>query len=361
MKQSERIVSSSSANFFLQRFAGRLTPCIILVLLCVGNYYNALENEFAFDDYLAIVNNKDVMYTSNNSDQSVDYTMLWKHDIWGKNIEALDSHRSYRPLLTSVFKLLVQVYGLNTKTFHITSIICHCLATLCVFKLSSIIFGRRNGVLSFGSALLFACHPVHVEAVTAVVNMAEAISLIFYITAYSIYIKSSREKNRDHTSYSHSFLQILQKLFFIGWWFIFLTISVLFKETSVTLCGVMVASSSITLLTIVRKNYLNNRKSSFKTRSMEKFKLNENKEKEQKQKTIVSILHLSIKQWLHREFLWVLASFSGLLFYSIFRIILLNPQLSPFLTSNFGAIWRNIGKSFFCFICCIFLVMDISF
>jgi hypothetical protein len=302
-----------------------------------------LKNEFAFDDYLAIVNNKDVVYTSNNSDQSVDYTMLWKHDIWGKDIGALDSHRSYRPLLTTVFKLLVQIYGLNAKIFHITSMICHCLATLCVFKLSSIIFGRRNGALSFGSALLFASHPVHVEAVTAVVNMAEAISLIFYITAYSIYIKSSRERIKDHTNYSHSFLHFLRKFFLIGWWFIFLTISVLFKETSITLCGVMVASSSITFLTIVRKMYLTNRKSSFMTKSMEILKLNEDKEKKQKQKTIVFILYLSIKQWLHREFLWVLASFSGLLFYSIFRIILLNPQLFPFLISNFGDFSRNIG------------------
>jgi hypothetical protein len=328
----------------LRRLAYRLTPGIALVLLCIGNYYNALRNEFAFDDFLAIVNNKDVMYSSNSSDR-VEYALLWKHDIWGKDIGAVDSHRSYRPLLTTVFKLLVQLYGLDTRIFHITSLICHSVATLCVFKLSSVIFGKRNGFLSLGSALLFACHPVHVEAVAAVVNMAEAISLVFYITAYLIYFKSSREKCRDSSSYPHSLFLLLQKSFLIGWWFIFLTVAVLFKETSVTLCGVIVASSGIALLTTIKLSYLTDRKVSM-TRSMRIQELDGKKEMQQKQKsTIFSILYFSIKEWSSHEFLWVLASFCGLLFYSLFRVILLNPKLSPFLVSNFQEIWRSIGNS----------------
>jgi hypothetical protein len=323
----------------LQRLAYRLTPGIVLVLLCIGNYYNALNNEFAFDDFLAIVNNKDVMHSSNSSDR-VEYALLWKHDIWGKDMGAVDSHRSYRPLLTTVFKLLVQLYGLDSRTFHITSMICHSVATLCVFKLSSVIFGKRNGVLPLGSAVLFACHPVHVEAVAAVVNMAEAISLVFYITAYLIYLKSSREKNRDHSSYPHSFFLLLQKSFLIGLWFIFLTVAVLFKETSVTLCGVMVASSGITLLITMKRVYLTDKKASFTTRSMRTEEMQQNQKS-----TIFSILYLSIKEWSSHEFLWVLASFSGVLFYSLFRVILLNSKLSPFLVSNFQEIWRSIGNS----------------
>lgn len=329
---------------FLQRLACRLIFGIVLVLLCIGNYYNALRNEFAFDDFLAIVNNKDVVYSNNSSDR-VEYALLWKHDIWGKDIGAVDSHRSYRPLLTTVFKLLVQLYGLDTRIFHITSLICHSVATLFVLRLTSVIFGKRHGVLSMGSAVLFACHPVHVEAVAAVVNMAEAMSLVFYITAYLIYFKSSRQKCRDHSSYPHSLFLLLQKIFLIGWWFIFLTVAVLFKETSVTLCGVMMASSGITFLTTMKLSYLTHRKASV-TRSMKTPELDGKKEMQQKQKaTMLSILYLSFKEWLSHEFLWVLASFSAIFFYGLFRVILLNPKLSPYLVSDFQEIWRSIGTS----------------
>lgn len=333
--------------FSLRNLAIALAPCIFLVLLCIGSYYNALRNEFAFDDYLAIVNNKDVMYGSNSSNRITEYTILWRNDIWGKNMGAFDSHRSYRPLLITVFKLLVDLNGLDPKTFRIASIICHTIATLCVFRLSSIIFGKRNGFLSLGSALLFACHPVHVEAVTAVVNMAEAISLVFYITAYSLYFKSSRENIGTHSSYSSSISQFLKKFLLVGWWLIFLIVSVLFKETSVTLCGVMIASSGITLLTTVKLSYLANRKAFFMKGSTKGLKLVGKRERQQKEKTtIVSILYFSIEQWLHREFLWVLAPLFGLLLYCIFRVILLNPKLSPFLMPNFKEFWRSLGKSY---------------
>jgi hypothetical protein len=125
----------------------------------------------------------------------------------------MDSHRSYRPLLIVVFKLLRllnnpllpilsklflyyiyrKYYGLTPSAFRILSIFCHCCCSVIVFLMGNqvniiphsvytcssflpfiiicyVIFTcfkiLGNIHISFASALLFASHPVHVEVYT---------------------------------------------------------------------------------------------------------------------------------------------------------------------------------------------------
>jgi hypothetical protein len=106
------------------------TPFVLLVLFSVNFsiYYNSFQNEFAFDDYLGI----QLMFLScyistqllttgcasfvteflpvgivNNSDVQPDspFADIWRHDLWGKSLLKIDSHRSYRPLTTILFKV----------------------------------------------------------------------------------------------------------------------------------------------------------------------------------------------------------------------------------------------------------------
>ena len=207
------------SGMFLARSMGmKVFASAVLVLLCIGSYHNSLRNEFAFDDYLAIVNNVDVMYGSNGTSHLSEYGKLWSKDIWGKEMSAHDSHRSYRPLLVTVFKLIVHISGLSARVFRMVSISFHSAATVGVFYLSSMIFG--NECLAFGAAIMFACHPVHVESVAAVVNMAEAVSLTLSIIAFCIFYKSSKvlpnvSKSRPGTpaqTTSPLFMQLLSIL-----------------------------------------------------------------------------------------------------------------------------------------------------
>ena len=62
---------------------------ILLVAFNFGIYANSLYNGFAFDDYLGIVNNADVDHLK------VPFEDLFRHDLWGKPLLNMDSHRYY--------------------------------------------------------------------------------------------------------------------------------------------------------------------------------------------------------------------------------------------------------------------------
>jgi hypothetical protein len=80
-----------------------------------------------------------------------------------------------------------------------------------------------NKQIALGAALMFASHPIHVESVSAVVNMAEALSGIFYVAGYISFLSTtSNQSNRAST------IKIVCLMFT---WSIFAVISILFKET----------------------------------------------------------------------------------------------------------------------------------
>ena len=314
---------------------------VFLGALCVLCYYNSFRNEFAFDDYLAIVNNPDVMYGSNGTyPHHEEYLKLWRNDIWGKSLLEVDSHRSYRPLLATLFKFLVHCTGgLNPTNFRIVSVALHCVATLWVAQLARHTFGSNT--LGFSTAMLFASHPVHVEAVAAVVNLAEAASLIFYIFAYFVYKHATTPKRSNHTR------GMFQYVFMIGWqllqivlWLFLVTISVLFKETGITLCGVVVACSIIQLLSSVRTNCLLAIHRSFDQNTSS---------------TLFARGMSVIQSWTARHLLWIMACFYAMLLYFVFRTALIAPE--GLFLSNLSVLisvdpqrWRqfhsNVGKSY---------------
>ena len=131
----------------------KIVQVLLIGGLCLGLYYNGLSNDFTFDDHLAIVNNKDTEWDSTNL---ID---LWRHDCWGKDLTKHDSHRSYRPLLIVIFRLIRWASsGLNPKIFRIVSIGSHTAASILVYIVAHLLIGHQD--LALASGLLFASHPV---------------------------------------------------------------------------------------------------------------------------------------------------------------------------------------------------------
>jgi len=57
----------------------------VLLVVTFLVYWNTFSNDFAFDDWLGIVNNKDVK-------ADVPFIDLWRHDIWGKHLLEIGKH-----------------------------------------------------------------------------------------------------------------------------------------------------------------------------------------------------------------------------------------------------------------------------
>eukprot|EP01041_Mallomonas_annulata_P002741 gene2741-5402_t len=197
---------------------------------------NSLQNEFAFDDHLAIVNNKDT-----DPDKSA-YYELWRHDLWGKGLREFDSHRSYHSFAKFTSSLI---------SFYTDQ-------DLVLIQSQSEQRVIGSSYLGLGSALLFSAHPVHVESVAAVVNMAEPLGCILYITGFLIYWYSSQRlssssssltnTNTNSSNTQYHMLTFILTLIAIALWSFAMVLSVLTKETGVTLAGVIVGTATAYLL-----------------------------------------------------------------------------------------------------------------
>lgn len=208
---------------------------ILLLLFNYCIYLNSLKNEFAFDDYLGIVTNRDMT-------PQVPFQDILRHDLWGKHLLKIDSHRSFRPLLTLIFKLFCHTFGIEPFPIRVFSIFAHSVASFLVYVLGNSL--TNNKELSLVGSFLFAAHPVHVEAVACVINMAEPICAVLYITAILIYIRSI----------SSAVLPFLERFFYLIIWLSIVIVSCLVKETGITVVGVVWASTALSILSIFSAN-----------------------------------------------------------------------------------------------------------
>lgn len=95
----------------------------------------------------------------------------------------------YRPL-TSLLNAVNWASGQgDPHAFHLTNIVLHGLAAALVFALAAEFLGTGPALVA---GLLFAVHPVHVEAVANVVGRAEVLATIFTVTAALCYAWDGR-------------------------------------------------------------------------------------------------------------------------------------------------------------------------
>ncbi|XP_067997859.1 protein O-mannosyl-transferase TMTC1 [Melanerpes formicivorus] len=193
----------------------------VLSALC---YRNSLWGEFVHDDVWAIVNNPDVR-------AATPVAAAFVNDFWGKRMAENTSHKSYRPLCVLTFKLNILLAGMNPFYFHAVNVILHCLVTLVLmYTCDKAVF--KDCRLAFVTALFFAVHPIHTEAVTGIVGRADVLACLLFLLAFLSYNRSVDQLYvGEHFPPTASPFFLLLSLF-LG------TCAMLVKETGVTVFGV---------------------------------------------------------------------------------------------------------------------------
>jgi hypothetical protein len=95
----------------------------------------------------------------------------------------------YRPLTSLLNAINWAVGHGDPHGFHLTNIVLHGIAALLVFLLVAKLLGTGPALVA---GLLFAVHPVHVEAVGNVVGRAEVLATIFSLAAALLYLCDGR-------------------------------------------------------------------------------------------------------------------------------------------------------------------------
>lgn len=196
-------------------------------------YSNTLGASFVWDDRAAVVGNADVQGTTSWWD-------LVQHDFWGQNITAPDSHKSYRPLTVASFRVNFAVTGAQAAAtgFHLVNVLLHSVVSALVAVVASRLPGA-TAVRSLVAGMLFAVHPVHVEAVASVVGRADVLAALFYLAALLAYMRAASGSRRMSRCGAASWLLLSVVLVFAA---------ALSKEVGFTCFGAFVAWDCAALL-----------------------------------------------------------------------------------------------------------------
>jgi protein O-mannosyl-transferase len=180
-------VNSSSAELtasWNQRLRDHpLMTAAVLTLATFAAYGPALANGFAFDDEQVIVQNP---YVADPG--------WWRHILatpaWAfVGVKTWSTY--YRPLQIFSYWLFWRLDGPNPGVYHLFQLIFYVASVWFLYRIGCELIGRE--VVAFAGALLWALHPVHVEAVAWAAALPDVGVGFFCFLAFLLFLRAERE------------------------------------------------------------------------------------------------------------------------------------------------------------------------
>jgi tetratricopeptide (TPR) repeat protein len=202
-----------------RKLARLMGPCLLIALLIAILYFNSLENQFTNWD--------DGMIYLNRSIRNLNWEGI-------KKIFTLEPGNTYQPIRMLSYAIDYKIWEFNPMGYHLTSIFFYILTCIMVYLTHLQLSVRlREGVhpdshrrVALFGALLFAAHPVHVEAVTWLAARKEVLQGFFFFLAFFLYLKASEEAKG--------------KAFTLGLVILFVVFAILSKPSAVVFPGVII-------------------------------------------------------------------------------------------------------------------------
>jgi hypothetical protein len=160
-----------------------LLATLVVCAAVFGLFGGVIHHGFVYDDYELVVRNGDIR------DLSVPGI--------GRMFSIKD-YANYLPLRVLSYAVDYHFWGLNPAGYHITNIVLHAANCALVFFLVLLLFEIASGgraasrpgavAAAAAAALLFAAHPIHVEAVTWISGRKEVLYSFFFLLGFYIYV-----------------------------------------------------------------------------------------------------------------------------------------------------------------------------
>ena len=172
---------------WLQR-RNNLSIFIILAVVVFIIYGNSLFNGFVYDDGYLIVKNGFIK----------DFSRV--NEVFSKDLMLVTPIGKpcgfYRPFSMVFLMVNYKVWGLNPWGWHFSSILLHLASTFLTYLLLKEILPLRAA--AFLAALVFAVHPIHVEAVTPVFNSMGLLATFFGLGSFLAFVKGKKRNKREY-------------------------------------------------------------------------------------------------------------------------------------------------------------------
>ena len=155
---------------------------VVLALLAIVPYLNALPNAFVYDDLPQVLGNPYV------------HSFRYAAKIFGRTVWSFQGSQGatnyYRPLLTLQYMVCYQLFGPVPFGFREVNVALYAAVVLLLFALTERLFGDRR--MSLVAAGLFALHPVHTEAVAWIAGVSEVQLAAFALLTFLFYLRLGR-------------------------------------------------------------------------------------------------------------------------------------------------------------------------
>ena len=168
--------------------------CLTILVLVGILYFNSLGNQFTNWD--------DGMIYQNPSIRNLNWDGI-------KKIFTLEKGNTFQPIRMLSYAIDYHFWKLNPIGYHITNILFYILTCIMVFFTLRFLSGglrkeaspNSHGRVAIFGALLFAAHPVHVEAVTWLAARKEVLQGFFFFLAFYFYLIGREEETSKKTVY----------------------------------------------------------------------------------------------------------------------------------------------------------------
>jgi tetratricopeptide (TPR) repeat protein len=154
------------------------SAALLVGLLAAAVFVNSLWNRFAFDDVLIIVDNEAIHELDTLPDALG--RPYWP-DAYGRELGL------WRPVTTATYGLLYVLGGGSAVPYHVVNVLAHAAASVLVLLLCAALMPLPA---SLAAGLLFALHPIHVEAVANIVGFAEILSALAALVACLAHVRA---------------------------------------------------------------------------------------------------------------------------------------------------------------------------
>jgi len=161
---------------------------VIIALAAVLPYIFGLDGDFVFDD-VPLIKNDPFYKTESNP------LRCWTRSFWKES----QTQGLYRPVTLFSYWLDVRVFsvfsgkdsgGLYPPGFRLVNLLLHAAISVMLFLLAvRLSLGR---LAAFAAALIYAVHPIHVEAVTPAFGRGELLCVFFLLAGLLLHLRRPR-------------------------------------------------------------------------------------------------------------------------------------------------------------------------
>lgn len=180
----------------------RFASSAILVVIALVVFGKSLSNGFVYDDIVQILQNPFIRNAH-----------LWKRIFTGSVWSFVGlSGDYYRPLQEFSWWSLYRLDGADYALFHLLQLLLFVAAVWVVYRLGLELL--ENDLAAFAGALLWAVHPIHVEAVAWISALGDVGAGLFYLLGMWLFLRAQKRTSGRWTHHAIAAFCFFTALFF---------------------------------------------------------------------------------------------------------------------------------------------------